>query len=309
MAVSSSAPANAADFDPQTGQAVDVIPGVVRVTAPNGGPYTFTGTNSFIVGHDRVAVIDPGPDDSRHLGALLKAIGNRPVERIILTHTHIDHSALARRLKRETGAPLSFGGPHRLSRPKRRFELNMLSGGCDWSLVPDETLADGEMVMAGDVALVVMATPGHCANHLAFGIKDSEWLFTGDHIMGWNSTLVAVPDGSMGDYLASMEKVIAAPYKRYLPAHGGPIADGPGYARALLAHRNLRNNQIIDAVNKGARTTTALLRLIYKGIAPALNLAARMTIEAHVEYLTARGDIKARPTLLGWRLSPRARQG
>jgi glyoxylase-like metal-dependent hydrolase (beta-lactamase superfamily II) len=278
---------------------------VVRVTAPNGGPYTFTGTNSFIVGHDTIAVIDPGPDDSRHLAALVKAIGGRRVERIILTHTHIDHSALARRLKRETGAMLSFAGPHRLSRPKRPFEFNMLSGGCDWALMPDETLADGETVVAGDVALLAMATPGHCANHMAFGIKDSEWLFTGDDIMGWNSTLVAVPDGSMADYLASMEKVIAAPYRRYLPAHGGPIADGPGYARALLAHRNLRNNQIVDAVNKGARTTTALLRLIYKGIAPTLNLAARMTIEAHVEYLAARGDIAARRTLLGWRLTPR----
>jgi len=305
MAAPSFAAASGGNFDPQTGHAVDLLPGLVRVTAPNRGPYTFTGTNSFIVGHDTVAVIDPGPDDAGHLAALNAAIGGRRIGQIVLTHTHLDHSALAHRMARETGAPVWAQGPHRLSRPRLTFEVNLLSGGCDWNLMPDRILADGEIFTAGDLDLVAMATPGHCANHMGFGVAGTGWLLTGDHVMGWNSTLVAVPDGSMADYLASLEKVIGSHWQHYLPAHGGPVTAGPAYARALLAHRQLRNSQIIDAVRRGSHSTGALLRAIYKGIAPALNVAARMTLEAHIEYLAGRGDIVAERGLFGWRLSSR----
>jgi len=291
-------------FTPQTGHLVEVLPGISRLTAPNAGPYTFTGTNSFIIGYDRVAVLDPGPDDRRHLEALRTAIAGRPVEAIILTHTHKDHSALAEKLKKETRAPLWFAGPHRLSRPPHLFEINALARDCDWRLVPDLTFFDGETFSAGGVELTAIATPGHCTNHLCFGINGSDWLLSGDHIMGWNSTLVAVPDGSMADYLNSLRKVIALPYQHYLPAHGGPIESGSAYARALLAHRELRNRQVIDAVNNGARTIAALLDRIYPALKLELRLAARLTLRAHIEYLDAQGLIRARGQLLGTRLSP-----
>jgi glyoxylase-like metal-dependent hydrolase (beta-lactamase superfamily II) len=291
-------------FKPLPDQPMEVMPGVLRVTAGNSGPFTFTGTNSFIVGRDTVTLIDPGPDDAGHRKALLAAVAGRRVEAIILTHTHKDHSAGAPALMAETGAPVWFAGPHRLSRPPRLFEINALAGGCDWGLVPDRTFFDGERFEVGGVGLVAIATPGHCANHMSYGLDGTNWLLTGDHIMGWNSTLVAVPDGSMADYLSSLSKVIALPYAHYLPAHGGPIQDGPAYARALLAHRKLRNSQIVEAVKSGARRVSDLLDRIYPLLKGPIRFAAGLTLRAHIEFLETQGLIKVHRGVLGTRLAP-----
>lgn len=291
-------------FEPKTGTLVEVAPGLARLTAPNAGPYTFTGTNTFLIGEGKIGVLDPGPDDPRHREALRKAIGGRPVEAILLTHTHRDHSALAAKLKAETGAPLWFAGPHRLSRPPHLLELNALAGACDWRLMPDLTFFDGEQFTLGGIGLTAIATPGHCANHLCYGLTGTDTMLSGDHVMGWNSTLVAVPDGSMADYLNSLRKVIALPYRRYLPAHGGPIADGQTYSRSLLTHRELRNRQVVDGVNKGARTIGELRRKIYPTLAMNLQFAAALTLRAHVEYLDREGQIRMRRGLFGTRLSP-----
>ncbi|HVY50342.1 MAG TPA: MBL fold metallo-hydrolase [Devosia sp.] len=291
-------------FEPRTGQPVEVLAGIVRVTAPNAGPFTFTGTNSFLIGRDRVAILDPGPNDERHIASLRAAVGGRRIEAILLTHTHRDHSASAARLKAETGAPLWFAGPHRLSRPPHLFEMNALARDCDWRLMPDLTFFDGESFAAGGIALTAIATPGHCANHMSFGIDGTEWVFTGDHIMGWNSTLVAVPDGSMTDYLRSLRKMIELPYRHYLPAHGGPIENGPAYARALLAHRELRNRQVVEAVNAGARSVRDLLDRIYPNLRGQLRFAAGLTLKAHIEYLAGAGLIRMQRGLAGLRLLP-----
>ena len=288
-------------FDPQTGQAVAVADGLVRITAPNASAYTFTGTNSFLIGHERLALVDPGPVSASHMAALSQAIAGRPVTAILLTHTHRDHSAAARQAAALFNAPVWFGGPHRLSRPLRRFERNPLVRSCDWDLVPDRTLVDGETIMAGDLAVTVHATPGHCANHLAFALGDD--LLSGDHVMGWNSTLVAPPDGSMADYFASLDKVIALPQTRYVPAHGGPIADGPAYARALRKHRQLRNEQVLAAVRGGARTLSAIVAQIYPPQNLLVRRAAMMTISAHVEYLAALGQLSVQRRLWGTRIS------
>lgn len=285
------------NFEPQTGEAIAVVPGITRVTAPNASAYTFTGTNSFLLGHERLAVVDPGPDDSAHMAALMRAVAGRPVDAIILSHTHHDHSALARRMADALDAPLWFGGSHRLSRPLRRFERNPIRNSCDWDLVPDLTLVDSQTITVGDIAITVHATPGHCANHLAFSAGDN--LLSGDHVMGWNSTLVSVPDGSMADYFASLDKVIALPQRHYIPAHGGPIADGPAYARALRAHRRMRNGQVLEAVKGGAKTISAIVDRIYPKQALPVRLAAGMTINAHVEYLEGLGKLSVKRRLWG----------
>lgn len=293
-------------FAPRHGVPEPVAPGITRLTAPNAGPYTFTGTNSFLIGGATPFVLDPGPDDAAHLGALRAALAGRRPAAILLTHTHRDHSDLVPKLAAATGAPVWSGGPHRLSRPRRALELNPVGRESDFALVPDRTLSDGETIATDGITLEAVATPGHCANHFAFAVRGTPLLFSGDHVMGWNSTLVAVPDGAMADYLASLEKLIARPEQRYIPAHGGEIADGRAYAAALLAHRQSRNTQIIAAVNAGATSIGALVTRIYPSLAARLRRAAAMTVTAHVEYLAARGDIIARPGLLGPRLAPAA---
>ena len=303
MASTPPAPRYDTSFVPHTGEPVSLAPGVVRVTAPNASAYTFTGTNSFLLGHERLALVDPGPVDGAHEAALRSAIDGRRVTAILLTHTHRDHSASARFWRQQLDAPLWFGGRHRLSRPLRRFEVNPIRNSCDWDLVPDRVLVDGETLAAGDIGVTVHTTPGHCANHLVFGVSGTEMLLSGDHVMGWNSTLVAVPDGSMTDYFASLDKIIALPYRRYFPAHGGPIDDGPAHAAALKAHRELRNEQVLNAVRNGARTIGAVVDQIYPRQPARIRFAARMTMMAHVEYLEGLGQLKVSRGIFGTRLA------
>lgn len=280
------------NFDPQAGTPVSIAPGIVRVTAPNASPYTFTGTNSFVLGTgDHVAVLDPGPKDDAHLEALAGALEGRKLEAILLTHTHLDHSAAAQTLSDRFDAPIWFGGPHRLSRPLGPGEANPLQGACDWDLQPERTLAAEERFAFGDLELVTIPTPGHCVNHLSFGVAGTPFLFSGDHVMGWSSTLVATPDGSISDYFASLDRLLALSFDHYLPAHGGAIDPAKTHVRRLKVHREYRNRQIIEALGMRPQTADALVDLIYLGLPAANRGAALMTVEAHLEYLSAKGRV------------------
>ena len=280
-------------FDPRYGEAVEAAPNVRRLTAPNSGPFTFTGTNSFIIGEGRVAILDPGPDDPGHVRALLDAVAGEKLEAILVSHTHRDHSPGARILREATGAPVLAAGPHVAARPLQAGETNRLDASADHDFMPDEILADGVQIDVGDVRLEAVATPGHTANHLAFALPEAGILFSGDHVMAWSTTIVAPPDGAMGDYMASLERLLARDEQLYLPAHGGPVTDPARYVRGLRAHRKMRERAILERLQKGDRTIAGIVQNIYRDVDPNLHGAAALSVLAHLEELVARGLVSA----------------
>ncbi len=287
------------NFDPNTGKAVKIAPNIRRICAPNISPFTFTGTNSYLIGDENLVIIDPGPDNKSHLSAILNAINNKKLSAILLTHTHKDHSSLAKKLSQKTSAPIYFAFKHKLSRKKKLFEINLLKNSCDWDLTPDKNLTDKQILDFGDFQIKAIATPGHCANHFCYALCDSDYLFTGDHIMGWNTSLIAPPDGSLSDYFASLDKLIKAKWNIYLPAHGAPISNAKQYAKQLKAHREYRNEQILQLLQGEYLSTGQLLDRIYPSHRGRVRFAAKLTLKAHLEYLQEKGKIASTITLSG----------
>ncbi len=278
-----------ARFDPSYGEGVVVAPGVVRVTAPNPSPFTFHGTNSYIVGQDTLAVIDPGPDDDAHFRTLLDVIGGRPVSHIFVSHTHRDHSPLAARLKEHTGALTLAEGPHRPARPLRIGEANPLDASADTDFVPDVALPDGKVVDGDGWSLRTVLTPGHTANHAAFALEGTGILFPADHVMAWATSIVAPPDGAMADYMASLDRLIERDDRLLLPGHGGPVTAPRSFMRGLKTHRKMRERAILERIRGGDRTIKDMVKAIYRDTDPRLHGAAGLSVLAHLEDLVARG--------------------
>ena len=258
---------------------------VRRIIAPNPSPFTFTGTCVYIVGEGEVAVIDPGPADPAHLDALLAAIPGERVARIVVTHSHRDHAAGAALLKQRTGAPIVGARAHvvAIGAPTRADASHALD------YAPDEALEDGARVAGGGFTLEAVATPGHAANHLSFALTEENALFSGDHVMAWSTSVIAPPDGSMRDYLASLEKVARRSEAIYWPGHGGPVRDPQRYARALISHRRQRETAILARLEAGEASVAEIVARVYPGLAPALVGAASLSTLAHLEDLTERG--------------------
>ncbi|NKQ74924.1 MBL fold metallo-hydrolase [Rhizobium sp. UPM1132] len=280
-------------FEPAYGQAVPVVSGVERVTVNNPGPFTFFGTNSYIVGSSSVAVIDPGPEDEAHFQALMAALGGRAVTHIVVSHTHRDHSPLAKRLQAATGALTVGQGPHRPARPLREGEINPFSESSDISFVPDITLGDGESLSGDGWALSAVLTPGHTANHAAFALAGRDILFSGDHVMAWSTSIVAPPDGSMADYMESLERLIEREDRLLLPGHGGPVTEPSTFLRALKAHRLRREQAVLARVQAGDGRIAEMVKVIYRDTDPKLHGAAALSVLAHIEDLLERGMIAA----------------
>ncbi|TPO12355.1 MBL fold metallo-hydrolase [Mesorhizobium sp. B1-1-5] len=276
-------------FDPAYGRAVSVAPDVLRITARNPGPFTFHGTNSYLVGRDTLAVIDPGPEDDAHLETLLKAIGGRPVSHIFVSHTHRDHSPLAARLKERTGAPMLAEGPHRPARALRIGEVNPLDASADLAFVPDVVLADNALTEGDGWAIRTVLTPGHTANHAVFALEGTGTLFSADHVMAWSTSIVAPPDGAMADYMSSLDKLLARDDRLLLPGHGGAVTAPQSFMRGLKTHRKMRERAILERIRAGDRTIAEMVAAIYRDTDPRLHGAAGLSVLAHLEDLVARG--------------------
>jgi glyoxylase-like metal-dependent hydrolase (beta-lactamase superfamily II) len=284
-----------------------VAPGVRRILVDNPGPFTFKGTLSYIIGRGRVAIIDPGPIDARHTAALLDAVRGETVTHIIITHTHRDHSPGAAPLKAMTGAQTVGEGPHRAARPLFIGETERLDAGGDADFRPDHRVADGDTIVGDGWVLEAIATPGHTANHMAFALMGTDMLFSGDHVMGWSTSIVAPPDGSMMDYMASLDRLAARPETVYLPGHGDVIRNAPDFVARYIAHRRGREASILHRLNKGESDIPGLVRAIYIELDPRLSGAAALSTLAHLEDLTARGLVATdgAPSISGrYRLPP-----
>jgi glyoxylase-like metal-dependent hydrolase (beta-lactamase superfamily II) len=269
----------------------EVMPGVRRVMADNGGPFTFKGTVSYIVGRGKVAIIDPGPDDPAHIAALLDAVRGETVTHIFVTHTHRDHSPAVPAIKAATGATVYAEGPHRASRPLHAGEAPRMEASNDLDFRPDHALADGEVVSGDGFALEGVTTPGHTANHMAFALRGTDILFSGDHVMGWSTTIVAPPDGAMTDYMNSLNKLAKRKEAIYLPGHGGAVHEAPRFVAGLILHRKAREASILHRLGKGETDIGTIVRAAYIGLDPRLTKAAGYSVLAHLEDLVARGVV------------------
>lgn len=295
------------DFKPAHGEAVPVADGVERITVNNPGPFTFHGTNTYIVGKRSVAVIDPGPDDDAHFRALMTALDGREVTHIAVSHTHRDHSPLARRLKAATGAAIVAEGPHRAARPLHAGETNPFAESSDMDFIPDIALSEGQRVEGDGWSLTTVMTPGHTANHAAFALDRTGILFSADHVMAWATSIVAPPDGAMADYMASLERLLQRDDRLYLPGHGGPVTDPGAFVRALRAHRKMRERSVLERIRAGDRKIPDMVKVIYASTDPRLHGAAALSVLAHLEDLVEqrRVETDGPPSLVGdYRLVP-----
>ena len=278
-------------FDLAPGQVEEVRPGVRRMLCNNPSPFTFKGTVSYIVGRGHVAIIDPGPLDEPHIEALLHAVRGETVTHILVTHTHRDHSPAAARIKAATGAKTFGEGPHRPARPLRSGDAPRNESGGDVDFKPDVVLADGDVVEGAGWSLEAITTPGHTANHLAFALRGTDLMFSGDHVMAWSTPVVSPPDGSMSDYMASLEKLLGRQETIYFPGHGGAVRDAPRFVAHYIAHRRGREQSILHQLAKGEADIPALVGAIYVGLDPRLVRAAGYSLLAHLEDLAARGRV------------------
>lgn len=283
------------DFRPQPGQAEALGPALRRVLAPNPSPMTFRGTNTYLVGTRGLAVIDPGPDDPAHLDALLEAVGpGQRVTHILVTHAHLDHSPLARRLAQATGAPvLGFGPATAGRRPvmDRLARDGLVGGGegVDSDFLPDLLLGDGATVEGDGWQLEALHTPGHMANHLAFAWGDV--LFTGDLVMGWASSLVSPPDGDLTAFMDSLDRLQARRWSVFHAGHGAPVTDPAARLAGLLAHRRGREAAILAALTEAPATPTELARRVYTDTPTALLPAAARNVLAHLVDLSEKSMV------------------
>ena len=271
-----------------TGDALRVSPLVTRVLAPNPSAFTFTGTQSYVVGDRDLAIVDPGPDDPDHMAAILRAVAGRPVKAILCTHTHRDHSPGARPLAEATGAQVIGCAPLALSDDGPRADAAF-----DTGYSPDAVMADGDVLAGSDWTIRAVATPGHTSNHLCYALDEDVALFTGDHVMGWSTSIVSPPDGDMADYMRSLQLLMEREDRIYFPAHGDAVEEPRRLVRGMIGHRKMREGQILRFIGKnGASLVSAMVTEMYRGVHPGLHGAAGRSVLAHLVDLEDRAMVR-----------------
>jgi len=278
------------------GHAADLSPLVRRLVAQNPSAFTFHGTGTYIIGRGRVAVIDPGPDDAAHIDALLASLAGETVTHILITHTHRDHSPGAALLKQRTGAPTYAFGPH----PVSPGGIQVEEGG-DHDFQPDFRLNDGQQVAGDGWNVTALHTPGHISNHLCFSLDEEAALFSGDHVMGWSTTVISPPDGNMTDYYSSLRKLLPRSETVYYPTHGAPISQATtgmtpqAFVAALIGHREAREHQIMACLATGPQSIPAMVERMYADVPKYLHGAAGRSVLAHLIHMVSDGRVKADP--------------
>lgn len=279
-----------------TGIPIQIEPLVTRVLATNPSPYTNGGTQTHIVGAGDLAVIDPGPDDPAHIDALLRVIAGRPVRAIVITHHHRDHSPGSRPLAAATGAPIVGAAPVHVASDTPR-----LDAAFDMDYVPDRVLAEGEDVAGDGWTLTALPTPGHTSNHLAFALPETRALFSGDHVMGWATSVISPPDGDMGQYMASLDKLLGRDDRIYYPGHGEAVENPQRLVRGMLGHRKQREGQILRLLRAAPLALGAITARMYVGLDPRLIPAAERSVLAHLYDLRGRELVNGEDGI--WRIA------
>jgi glyoxylase-like metal-dependent hydrolase (beta-lactamase superfamily II) len=272
------------------GSVSQIAPGIRRVIANNPGPFTFHGTGTYILGTGNVAVIDPGPDDEEHIGAILAALDGETISHILVTHTHMDHSPGCRPLQALTGAPTYAYGPHGAGKLEQGVQVE--EGG-DMDFAPDHLVKHGDIIQGGDWTVECVYTPGHTSNHMCFALQEQKALFTGDHVMGWSTSIISPPDGDMAAYMQSLELLLERDDAVYWPTHGPSIIDPKTHVRAYIAHRIEREEQILKCIDEGTHGIRDMVPLMYRDTPEFMYPAAARSVLAAMENLLRKNQVVA----------------
>ncbi|MCY4214447.1 MAG: MBL fold metallo-hydrolase [Gammaproteobacteria bacterium] len=278
------------DLDFSYGEVSEIAPGIRRVIAENPSPFTLYGTGTYILGRGEVAVIDPGPADGAHIAKLLEALEGEVISHILITHTHMDHSPGCRLLQAHTDAKSYAYGPHGAGKLEQGVPVE--EGG-DMAFEPDELVRDGDVLAGGDWSVECVYTPGHTSNHMCYQLRESKALFTGDHVMGWSTSIISPPDGDMGAYMASLDRLLERDDAVYWPTHGPCIDDPKPHVRAFIEHRLARERQIIACVGKGVHRIEEMVPIMYAELPEFMYPAAARSVLASGGRLVENGALKA----------------